>query len=51
MWSYGFDLRSSWLIVIKMVVSSEGTCDDCLSVEVFDYFLKRFLFLQATRDF
>ena len=34
-WSYGLDLRS-----IKLtVVSSEETCNNCLFVEVFNYFL------------
>ena len=42
MWSYNLDLRSIRLTVVKVVVSSEGTCtgDNCLFVEVFDYFLK-----------
>ena len=26
MWSYGLDLRSIRLTVVKVVVSSEGTC-------------------------
>ena len=39
MWSYGLDLRSIKLTVIKVVVSSEGTCNNCLLVEVFNYFL------------
>ena len=35
MWSYGLGLRS-----IKLtVVSSEGTCNNCLFVETFNYFL------------
>ena len=34
MWSYGFDLRSNRLTVIKVVVSSEGTCNNCLFAEV-----------------
>ena len=37
--SYGLDLRSIKLIVVKVVVSSEGTCNNCLFVEVFNYFL------------
>ena len=41
MWSYNLDLRSIWLTVVKVVVSSEGTCNNCLFVEVFNYFLKR----------
>ena len=40
MWSYGLDLRSIRLTVVKVVVSSEGTCDNCLFVKVFKYFLK-----------
>ena len=40
MWSHGSDLRSIRLIVVKAVVSSEGTCNNCLFVEVFNYFLK-----------
>ena len=39
MWSYGLDLRSIRLTVVKVVVSSEGTCNNCLFVEVFNYFL------------
>ena len=39
MWSYGFDLRSIRLTVVKVIVSSKGTCNSCLFVEVFDYFL------------
>ena len=39
MWSYGFDLRSIRLTDVKVVVSSEGTCNNCLFVEVFNYFL------------
>ena len=27
------------LTVVKVVVSSEGTCNNCLFVEVFNYFL------------
>ena len=40
MWSYGLDLRNIRLIVVKVVVSSEGTCNNCLFVEMFNYFLK-----------
>ena len=40
MWSYGLDLRSIKLTVVKVVASSEGTCDNSLFVEVFNYFLK-----------
>ena len=39
MWSYGLDLRSIKLTVVKVVVRSEGTCNNCLFVEVFNYFL------------
>ena len=39
MWSYGLDLRNIRLIVVKMVVSNEGTCNKCLFFEVFNYFL------------
>ena len=39
MWSYGSDLRSIRLNVVKVVVNSEGICNDCLFVEVFNYFL------------
>ena len=37
--SYGLDLRSIKLTVVKVVVSSEGTCNNCLFVKVFNYFL------------
>ena len=40
MWSYDLDLRSIKSTVIKVVVSSEGTCNRCLFVEVFNYFFK-----------
>ena len=40
MWSYGLDSRSIRLTVVKVVVSSEGTYNNCLFVEVFNYFLK-----------
>ena len=40
MWSYGLDLRSIKLTVVKVAVGSEGTCNNCLFVEVFNYFLK-----------
>ena len=39
MWSYDLVLRSIRLIVVKVVVSSEGTCNNRLFVEVFNYFL------------
>ena len=55
MWSYGLDLRSIRLTVVKAVVSGEGTCNNCLFVEVFNYFLivvtKYLIFLQAICDF
>ena len=40
MWSYGLDLRSTRFTVVKVFVSSERTCNNCLFVEVFNYFLK-----------
>ena len=39
MWLYGVDLRRIRLTVLKVVVSSERTCNNCLIVEVFKYFL------------
>ena len=39
MWSYGLDLRTIKLTVVKVVVCREGTCNNCLFVEVFNYFL------------
>ena len=36
---YGLDLRSIRLTVVKVVVSSEGTYNNCLFVEVFNWFL------------
>ena len=41
MWSYGLDLKSIKLTVVKVVapVSSEGTCNNCLFVKMFNYFL------------
>ena len=39
MWSYDLDLRSIRLAVVKVVVSSKGTCNNCLFVEVFNWFL------------
>ena len=39
MWLYGLNLKSIRLTVVKVVVSSEGTCNNCLFVEVFNYFL------------
>ena len=38
MWSYGLDLKSIKLTVVKVVVSSDG-CNNCLFVEVFNCFL------------
>ena len=40
MWSYGLDLRSIRLTVVKVIASSDGTCNNCLFVKVFNYFLK-----------
>ena len=37
--SYGLDLRSIKSTIAKVVVSSEGTCNNCLFVEAFNYFL------------
>ena len=39
MWSYDLNLRSFRLTVVKVVVGSEGTCNKCPFVEVFNYFL------------
>ena len=39
MWSYGLDLRSIKLTVVKVVVSRDGTYNNCLFVEVFNWFL------------
>ena len=36
MWSYGLNVRSNRLTVVKMIVSSEGTCNNCLFIEVFN---------------
>ena len=36
---YNVDLRSIRATVVKVVVSSKGTCNNCLFVEVFNYFL------------
>ena len=36
--SYGLDRRSIKLTVVKVIVSSEGTCNNCLFVEVLNYF-------------
>ena len=54
MWSHGLDLRSIRLTVVKIVVSSEGTCNNCLFVEVFIFRIvvtKYLILLQAIRDF
>ena len=40
MWSYGLDLRSIRSTVVKVVVSSERICNNCLFFEMFNYFLK-----------
>ena len=39
MWPYGLDLRSIKLTVVKVAVERKGTCNNCLFVEVFNYFL------------
>ena len=43
--SYGLNLRSNRLTVVKMIVSGEGTCNNCLffEVPVFNYFFKMYL--------
>ena len=55
MWSYGLDLRSIRFTVVKVVINSEGTCNNCLFVEVFNYFLKCnneiIISLQSIRDY
>ena len=38
MWYYSLDLRSIRLTVVKVIVSCEGTCNNCLFVKVFNYF-------------
>ena len=38
MWSYGLDLRNIKVTVVKVVVSSVGTYNNCLFVDVFNYF-------------
>ena len=40
MLSYSLDRRSIRLTVVKVIVSSEGTCKNCIFVEVFNCFLK-----------
>ena len=40
MWSYILDLTSIRLTLVKVVASNKGTCNNCLFVEVFNYFLK-----------
>ena len=40
MWSHGLDQRIIKLTVVKVVVSSEGICNNCLFVEVFNYFFE-----------
>ena len=39
MWSYGLDPGSIKLTVVKVVVSSEETYNNCLFVKVFNWFL------------
>ena len=39
MWSYGLGLRSIRLTVVKVVISCGGTYNNCLFVEVLNYFL------------
>ena len=38
--SYGLDVRSIKLTVVKVVLSNKETCNNCLFAEVFNYFLK-----------
>ena len=38
MWSYGLDLRSIKLTVVKVIVTSEETYNNCLFVKVFNWF-------------
>ena len=40
MWSYGLNLTGIRLTVIKVVLGSERTCNNCLFVEILNYFLK-----------
>ena len=40
MWSYGLDLRSIELAVVKVVVSSEATYNNCLFVRLKLYRVK-----------
>ena len=56
MWSYGLDLRSIKLTVVKVIVSSEGSYNNRLFVEVLNYFLNcsnfiYLIFLQTICDF
>ena len=41
MCSCDLDLRIIKLTVVKVVVNSERTCNNCLIVKVFNYFLNR----------
>ena len=40
MGSYGLELRNIRLTFVKVIVSNEGTCNNCLFVEVFNYLFK-----------
>ena len=53
MWSCGLDLRSIKLTVVKVFVSSDRTCNNCLFNEVFNYSTvkKHLIFLQVICDF
>ena len=42
MWSYGLDLRSIKLTAVKVVVSREGTSNNCLFVEMISYYVLDF---------
>ena len=35
MWSYNLNLRSNRSTLVKAVISSEGTCNNCLFVKIF----------------
>ena len=39
MLSYGLNIKNIKLTAVKVVVSSEQICNNCLFVEVFNYFL------------
>ena len=55
MWSYGLDLRSIKLTVVKVVVRSEGTYNNCYLLKCLIGFwilvTKCLIFLQTICDF